>query len=505
MINSTYNAEIKNAKKINRQEKEASKEARFFSQHVLGITLYPYQLEAAEAIIKSVYERDGKTFVIIFSRQSGKDELFANIFLFLLARFYDWGCDIVCAQPTFKPQTINAMERLRKRGTVLGRNLSRTAGYIIRMGQARISYFSGEPAANQVGATADRLLVMNEAQDIETAIYDKRFAPMAASGNATRVFSGTSWTSDTLLAREKRFALEAERKDGQKRVFIVDCDKVSKSNKWYARYVKQEIEKLGRQHPLVKTQYFCEEIDAQVGMFNAGRRALMIGDQPAQPEPIEGHLYAFCVDAAGMDEALLNLDGMGNPGRDSTTLSIVDIDMSNFETLRAPTYRVINRMDWKGVSHMQIFGALTSLAAIWQPSYIVQDATGVGEGLWAMLDKAFPTRVIPVKFSQQAKSELGWQFIAMIETGRFHDCSGNNDIVREQYDKCQSEVLIGPAKTIRWGVKDGTRGASGELVHDDYIMADALCAKLDELDWMIGSETLVVLPKDIFKGLGRIS
>ena len=163
-----------------------------FARRFIGIPLYPYQQEAADAIVNSVFKRDGMTFVIIFCRQSGKDEILAILFLFLMSRFIKWGIDIVCAQPTFKPQTINAMERLKKRGVNFGRRLTRTAGYIMRLGQARTCYFSTEPSASQVGATADRLLVMNEAQDIDPAVYDKRFAPMAASGNATKVFSGTN-------------------------------------------------------------------------------------------------------------------------------------------------------------------------------------------------------------------------------------------------------------------------------------------------------------------------
>jgi hypothetical protein len=44
---------------------------------------------------------------------------------------------------------------------------------------------------------------------------------MAAAGNATRVFSGTSWTSDTLLEREKQAALQLEKRDGLRRVFVI--------------------------------------------------------------------------------------------------------------------------------------------------------------------------------------------------------------------------------------------------------------------------------------------
>jgi hypothetical protein len=91
------------------------------------------------------------------------------------------------------------------------------------------------------------------------------------------------------------------------------------------------------------------------------------------------------------------------------------------------------------------------------------------------------------------KSEIGWGYIAAIETGRVRDCCPTDE-VRIQYDKCQSEILPGPAKTLRWGVKDGTRGADGQLIHDDIILADALVSMLDKLEWMSASPTLVVEP-----------
>ena len=486
-----------------RQEYEAANKIGGFSKHFVGITLYPYQREAAEAIIKSVWDRDGNTFVLIFSRQSGKDELLALCILFILWRLDEWGAEIVCAQPTFKPQTITAMERLRKRGMNFERKLARTAGYIMRLGQARCSYFSAEPTASQVGATADRLLVMNEAQDIDPAVFDKRFSPMAASGNATRVFSGTSWTSSTLLAREKRAALEAEKLDGIKRVFMVDADQVGRINPYYRTHVTKETLKLGRNHPFIRTQYFCEEIDAQAGMFNAARRALMQGDQPGQSSAVDGQIYAFLLDIAGQDESRMNAGEdapLSNPGRDSVSLTIATIDLSTLPTLQAPTYRFVNRQQWTGQNHLVIFGKLKSLVESWKPQYIVIDATGVGEGLWAMLDKAFPDRVLPVKFSQQVKSELGWRYLAMIETGRVRDCCLTDDLqsksVRAQYDACVSEIMPGPGKVLRWSVPEGARGTDGELIHDDYLLADALSAELDRLDWALKTEAQVVKAVD---------
>ena len=521
-----------------------------FTSRSGGIRLRGYQRLAAQAVLDSIRNHRGLSIVIVFARQSGKDELAANLKAYLLARFAHRDASIVEVNPTYKPQTLNAISRLEDRldGNLITRMHWRKRRDFTRLlGRARVTFLSGEATANIVGATASLLLIVNEAQDIRPAVYDKKLAPMAASTNATRLFMGTSWTSRTLLARELRSARVAEERDGLRRLFIYDADQIRKVLPAYGTYVDGEIARLGRQHPLVKTQYFCEEIDAQSGMFNAARLALMAVDRPGNNNPpilrtqIENRQssvanpHAFLIDVAGQDEAAMGSPAgdsaaLQNPGRDSTALSIVEIDLSSLRTLQAPTYRLVQRFSWIGQNHLSVFGNLTALSEHWNPQHFVIDATGVGEGLWAMLDKAFPTRVIPIKFTQQQKSEIGWRFLAIIETGRFRDCSASShldlrsategdraadspphfrspangegwatvpallagrvrpvhpDAVRLQYAHCQSAILPGPAKILRWGVPEGTRGPDGDIIHDDFVIADSLVAVLDRLDWRL--------------------
>ena len=103
-----------------------------------------------------------------------------------------------------------------------------------------------------MGATAGTLLEVDEAQDVQVAKFDKDIAPMAASTNATRVFWGTAWTSDTLLARELRSAKEAEKRDGMRRVFVLTAEDVAREVPAYGNFVAEQISKLGRNHPMVE-------------------------------------------------------------------------------------------------------------------------------------------------------------------------------------------------------------------------------------------------------------
>lgn len=489
-----------------------------FAQHGSGLKLRKYQEEVAEAIIESVVCEDGLSFVVIFPRQSGKNELQAQLECYLLALYQQRDAEMVKVSPTWKPQSLNAMRRLER---VLKRNLlcqdrwTKERGYIYRVGAARVFFLSGSPTSNVVGATANLLLQCDEAQDVQVGKWDKDFAPMAASTNATRVFWGTAWTSRTLLARELRAAQEAEKKDGRRRVWKIDAAEVAKEVPAYKEYVDEQVAKLGRNHPLVKTQYFSEEIDAEGGMFPPERQRLMKGDHSRLLEPVAGKIYAFLIDVAGEDEGAadvisdLDKDKLRNPARDATALTVVEVDLSTLEDqmLKAPTYRVVDRRSWIGVTHTAIYAELRALAELWLPRSVVVDATGVGAGLSSFLSKALPGKVQPYVFTPKSKSDLGWAFLAVCDTGRFKDHRMTKGCPEQaefwnQLECVEYEALEN--KTLKWLVPDGARDPmTGELVHDDLVISAALCAVLDEIEWSIGGPALVIPGRDPLKDMDR--
>jgi hypothetical protein len=332
---------------------------------------------------------------------------------------------------------------------------------------------------------------VDEAQDVLPAKFDKDIAPMAASTNATRVFWGTAWTSNTLLARELRAARAAEEKDGQRRVFVVDAETVAAEVPAYGAFVSGQIARLGRNHPMIKTQFFCEEIDAEGGMFPPARRSLMTGDHARISQAEAGKVYALLLDVAGEDEGLSGETGeLSNTGRDATALTVVEVDLSTLSDalVKAPTYRVVDRRLWVGVKHTRLYSQVKALAECWRARWLVVDATGVGAGLASFLERALPGRVLPFLFNSTSKSKLGWDFLACIETGRFknwrRDGSPEDTHFWKQVEHCQMAVVPGPERRMKWGVPDGLRDAeTGDLLHDDLLLSAALVARLDEQEW----------------------
>ena len=398
-----------------------------FARKSGGVSLRRYQLEPAAAILNSIRLNQGLDFVVIMPRQAGKDELLAHLKIFLLRKLSGRDRSIVEVNPTYKPQTIQAILRLENRldaNLLTKKRWKKRSDFMRMIGSCRIAFLSGDGKANVVGATASLLLIVNEAQDILPAVYEKNFAPMAASRNATRVFTGTVWTYSTLLAQMRRACEEAEKTDGIRRVFIYTAEDVRQENPSYGEFVDGQVQRLGRNHPFIKAQFFCEEIDAQAGMFPPGRQALMKGDHPARIEPEPGKTYAFLIDVAGQSMGADTVHPYGDfapvdTDRDATALKIVEVDPVTVPALGKPTYKVVFRRAWTGEKHVSVFGALRGLVQTWKPMRIVIDATGVGEGLWSLLDNAFgPLTVLPVKFTSKVKSELGYGLLGIIESGR---------------------------------------------------------------------------------------
>jgi len=465
----------------------------WFSRLVVRRPLRHYQLAPARAIVDSVLHHKGLEFAVMFPRQSGKNESQAQVEAYLLNLFQRVpGAQIVKAQPTMRPQGLNAMARLERslRNDWNRGQWSKANGYQVKLGEAMIAFFSANPDANTVGATASLLLECDEAQDVLEAEWEKKFMPMAASTNATVVYWGTAWTRRTLLAKAIRHLRELEALDGVQRVFIVTPDQVAEENPAYGDFITRQVAKLGRQHPLVRTQYFNEEIDAEGGMFPPARRALMLGSHARQEQPQPGLIYCLLLDVAGEDEGATgertDTLALENPKRDATVLTIVEVDLSTLSdpVLAAPTYRVVDRRLWIGEPHARLYGVIRALAKAWRARYLVADATGVGAGLVGFLAKALPAdTVIPFTFNSSSKSKLGWDFLGLVDSGRFKAPADAATFWKE-LEFCQFEVMPGPGKLLRWGVPDGTRDpATAELVHDDTVLSAALCAVLDEQPW----------------------
>jgi len=152
--------------------------------------LRPYQKEVAMAILESVFGKKGLTFSVEIARQGGKNELSAQLELLLLTLHIAEVKNLIKCSPTFKPQAVISMSRLKDRLNDAGFSSiwSSEYGYVIKLGNARAFFLSADQSSNVVGNTAHILLEVDESQDVSKEKYSKEFKPMGATTNVTSLY-----------------------------------------------------------------------------------------------------------------------------------------------------------------------------------------------------------------------------------------------------------------------------------------------------------------------------
>ncbi len=438
-------------------------------------SLWPYQWQIAEAVYDSARRHKGLTFSVMIARQGGKNEISARVEAHLLTTFAENGGTSIKAAPTFQPQAAISISRLkdvfhRKR---LHPYLVFERGRLFRLGRARQMFLSAHPSSNVVGNTASLLLEIDESQDVSPDKYNRDFVPMGASSNVTTVHYGTAWQDNSLLEQIKQSNLELQRKDGIQRHFEFDWQAVAQHNPHYQRYVEAERLRLGSDHPLFLSQYCLTPVSDDGRFLDSTRQALLQGNHCRENAPRNGCVYVAGIDLAGESEQPAN-GGTGpiEPSRDSTVVTIGELRyLDDGLGSKLPSISVVEHYSWTGKPHTEIFPTLVHiLKNVWGCRRVVVDATGIGAGVAAFLRKSLGTSIVkPFTFTAKSKSQLGFDLLAAINSGRLHtykpDGSPESTEFWSQISRAKS--VVRPNQTINFFV-DPSEG------HDDFLTSLAL-------------------------------
>jgi len=437
--------------------------------------LRPYQEEVARAILDSIRNSKGLTFSVEIARQGGKNELSAHLEVLLLTLYMAKGGSLVKCSPTFKPQTIISMQRLKARLNDFGFDgiYHAEMGYLIALGNARAVFLSAEESSSVVGHTADILLEIDESQDVSKEKYSKEFRPMGSSTNVTTIHYGTTWDDTTLLEEIKQRNLEMEKKDGVKRHFRYDWQQVARYNPNYKRYVQAERDRLGEDHPLFRTQYALLPVKGGGGFLSRQQIVLMMGTHPRLkgPQDSKAH-YIAGIDLAGEREgdekAALTA---ARPRQDSTVITVAQVDAAqrSSASLAEPKLNIVEQYQWTGTPHSQLYPQIVDALKKWNCHKIVVDATGIGQPVASFLRKELGNRVKPFVFTQKSKSDMGFEVLSFANSSRIklYKQDGSNEYREMMFQLEHSRAQYRPNQTMSFYV-DQSEG------HDDFLMSLAL-------------------------------
>ncbi len=469
----------------------------------------PYQREAGRAVLASVYNGLGHAITIEIARQGGKNELSAQLELLLLGRFAGRARDAIKCAPTFMPQLRISMRRLWaciEQGGLAA--AARKEANTIQLGRARLAFLSAEPGANVVGHTANLLLEVDEAQDVDAQKFDRDFRPMAATANTTTVYYGTAWDDTTLLERAKQANLEAERRDGVRRHFEYDWQTIARYVPAYGAYVEGERRRLGDTHPVYLTQYCLKPVSGGGRLFTHAQRALLGGTHARLSAPAAGEEYVAGLDLAGSDArdgdlppACLQGDspighpsppggeGIGRGGsagsdaagasaisrRDSTVLTIGRlVHPERGAIVQVPRIEIVEQYAWTGAPHETLLpGLIDLLRDVWRVRRVSVDATGLGETASRLISVALGSaRVDQVKFTAASKSEMGFDLLSSVNGGRLKIYRGDGSAEYREFARQAdlARVTYRANQTMNFFV-DPNDG------HDDYIVSAALLVR----------------------------
>lgn len=405
---------------------------RLFSRDIVGVPLHRYQHSWADYVLEVAVTGRNEVVTVEMPRQSGKNETSAQLEAALLARLGRKGGSIVKCAPTWKPQIVNSKLRLEQRAAQVQARLPFLAyrsrmGYMMECGRAVLAFLSADPGASVVGATASTLMEVDEAQDVDKAKFEKDFSPMRASTGAPIVAYGTTWTDDTLLESFKR-DIQDGRTPG--RVIRVLPDQVADENPAYGDFVDSEVARKGRNHPLIKTQYFLEPLDTGGRAIPPQALRLMAGEHQPRQRRTNEHQIVAGIDFAGADENAGSLEALVQGStRDSVALTVGELTwMVVADGVYEPVVRIVARYEWQNQHPASLQGVLFDvLWNRWRVDVCICDETGVGETNTRFLQRAInkPSRehIIGVKFdgAWNTDTTLASEYMATVLGARLFD------------------------------------------------------------------------------------
>ena len=267
-----------------------------FAQYITGIPLFSYQANFGRRMIQSVILNDGENITALFSRQSGKTTTVSVVVsglavlmpklaridsltkVFPELKYFDKGIWIGIFAPVLD-QAQTLFQRIRGnfsskhaesvlKDPEINESVETNNGAVIRLSSGSlVECRSASPTAN-IESKTYHLIIIDEAQDVETNKLRKSISPMGAFTNATQVMSGTCNTVKSAFYEQviqNKHALVAGRKANH---FEYDYHTVQKFNPRYENYIQKEKDTYGEDSDEFRMSYKLEWIFER-GMFTS--------------------------------------------------------------------------------------------------------------------------------------------------------------------------------------------------------------------------------------------
>lgn len=405
-----------------------------FGEALNESTLYPdYQIPLAKRIVRAIIRNEGVTLTALFSRQSGKTETVAvtaaacALLLPLLVEKYPElsmfkkGLWIGVFAPVGE-QAVTMFDRIYDVLTsdtgkeVLTGELHMPVpakggarGNIIKLGNGSVIRMHSANRRAKVESKTYHLIILDEAQDIESFVAKKSVGPMGAAVNASTILTGTpspyiGFFYDQINANKTHDAKLAHHKDHLH--FEADYTVAQKSNNYYRKYIAKEKDKLDEESdefrmaykliwPITKGMLFTKDLLVEKCYDNKRSTVSSFRDFP-------------CV--AGLD--------IGK-SIDSTVLTILYPNHKKVDPEGNMEKVILDWLEIEGDEWEKQYADIVDKLSYYNVESLMIDATGKGDPIQDRLAFMLPEiNVAPFIFSPSTK-DTGYKYLLKeISAGR---------------------------------------------------------------------------------------
>lgn len=470
-----------------------------FGKVLTGVALYPYQLEAAFAIIYSVITFSGDVKTMLFSRQSGKTECVAFVI--------DTLCVILPALASvfpdleqfktgfrvglFAPQSdqvtttySRAMTRMNSANAEMvlsDPDINVELESYVRLELSNGSFLMGQTASKQskIESKTYDLVIVEEAQDVDDLIVSKSIEPMVSATGGSIIKVGTTGLVKNHFWYEIQHNRQVDRRCADPRLrnhFEYDYKRIIKDRRGqydidhkrfhlnYENDVMRKKERWGEESQAFKLAY------ALIWDLESG---MLITDKD---------FNAICNKRLGFQD----------PGLTDVIVAGIDIGKSPAETVVTVGRRIVGEdpfekpvkqvlawfalggMDYEAQHH-----AIMDIIVEYNVQTVYADYTGVGKAVVDRLMYACGeyVNIVPYTFTAQSKSDMWFGFTSDISARRLvipanKQVRGTTEFMKfeEQIKNCQ-KYFNGPYMVCE----------KSEGYFDDFVDSCALmCLAADE-------------------------
>ena len=396
-----------------------------FSEDLTGRTLFPYQREVAYRVIESVVLGDSEEITILQARQSGKSETLSIVIAGLMVllprlakaypdllkkfkdglwvgvfaptegqaetvwgRVHDWLTSDKAKKLWLDPEIDEKTTKTGGKAKVVS---LRNSGSLCRMQTAN--------ARAKIESKSYHFVLIDEAQDVDEEVINRKIAPTLAFYNGTRVMTGTpnrvkSLFQKTCMANKRR-----QTRGGRRNHFEFNYKYVCRYNQDYKKYIAREKARYGEDSDYFQMSYNIKWI-LEEGMFVTEDVLMALGDIQFGIQPTFWHPDSPVV--VGVDPARTH---------DSTVVTVVWVDWNRPDSFGFFEHRVLNWLEITNKPWERQYYEIVRFLQGYNVLRIGVDAQGMGSNVAERLQLLMPETDVRALTSDSKNQSERWKHL----------------------------------------------------------------------------------------------